>query len=255
MSDFFSYATATELQAYVYRLIDPRNGETFYVGKGRGNRVFQHAIEAKIYDGMNTDIMAPKLELIREIQREGHAVQYVIHRHGMDDETAFHVEAALIDAYPALHNAVRGHHASVYGVATVKEILQRYDLPMLTLDHGHKLLAITINKLLGRRDPQVIFDLVRYCWPLSRGRVKTVEYVLAVDRGVVVGAFKPLSWAPARASDFPDIAGLVDEPHRLAFQGEVAPPEIWNIYVGQHGKRVNPLELPPARQACRYVNC
>ena len=28
---------------YVYRLIDPRNGQTFYVGKGKGNRVFSHA--------------------------------------------------------------------------------------------------------------------------------------------------------------------------------------------------------------------
>ena len=28
---------------YVYRLIDPRNGETFYVGRGRGQRVFDHA--------------------------------------------------------------------------------------------------------------------------------------------------------------------------------------------------------------------
>ena len=30
------------LRKYVYRLIDPRNGETFYVGKGEGNRVFAH---------------------------------------------------------------------------------------------------------------------------------------------------------------------------------------------------------------------
>ncbi len=27
---------------YVYRLIDPRDGSTFYVGKGKGNRVFAH---------------------------------------------------------------------------------------------------------------------------------------------------------------------------------------------------------------------
>jgi len=33
---------AERLGWYVYRLIDPRNGETFYVGKGRGNRIFQH---------------------------------------------------------------------------------------------------------------------------------------------------------------------------------------------------------------------
>ena len=32
-----------KLKYYVYRLIDPRNGETFYVGKGKGDRVFAHA--------------------------------------------------------------------------------------------------------------------------------------------------------------------------------------------------------------------
>ena len=32
-----------KLKTYVYRLIDPRNGETFYVGKGQANRVFAHA--------------------------------------------------------------------------------------------------------------------------------------------------------------------------------------------------------------------
>ena len=31
-----------KLQYYVFRLIDPRHGETFYVGKGKGNCVFNH---------------------------------------------------------------------------------------------------------------------------------------------------------------------------------------------------------------------
>ena len=34
--DHFPPAIAKRLGWYVYRLIDPRNGETFYVGKGRG---------------------------------------------------------------------------------------------------------------------------------------------------------------------------------------------------------------------------
>lgn len=38
----FSDTVIEKLQFYVYRLIDPRNGETFYVGRGRGNRVFDH---------------------------------------------------------------------------------------------------------------------------------------------------------------------------------------------------------------------
>ena len=39
----FPEKLADEIKYYVYRLIDPRNGQTFYVGKGKGNRVFMHA--------------------------------------------------------------------------------------------------------------------------------------------------------------------------------------------------------------------
>lgn len=40
--DSFSSEVIDKLKTYVDRLIDPRNGETFYVGKGKGNRVFAH---------------------------------------------------------------------------------------------------------------------------------------------------------------------------------------------------------------------
>ena len=42
MTDYhtkFSDTVCRELGNYVYRLVDPRNGETFYVGKGVNNRV------------------------------------------------------------------------------------------------------------------------------------------------------------------------------------------------------------------------
>ena len=39
----FSAGVDEKIGNYVYRLIDPRNGETFYVGKGKGNRIFSHA--------------------------------------------------------------------------------------------------------------------------------------------------------------------------------------------------------------------
>ena len=32
---------------YVYRLVDPRTLQTFYVGKGCGDRVFQHVKDAQ----------------------------------------------------------------------------------------------------------------------------------------------------------------------------------------------------------------
>jgi hypothetical protein len=57
------------LNFYVYRLIDPRNGETFYVGKGRGNRVFDHA-RAEPDNPEETD----KLNRIRAIRNSGHEI-------------------------------------------------------------------------------------------------------------------------------------------------------------------------------------
>ena len=39
----FSDYVAEQLKAYVYLLIDPRDDQVFYVGKGNGNRVFHHA--------------------------------------------------------------------------------------------------------------------------------------------------------------------------------------------------------------------
>jgi hypothetical protein len=41
-SESFPADVVRKLKTYVYRLIDPRNGETFYVGKGKSNRVFSH---------------------------------------------------------------------------------------------------------------------------------------------------------------------------------------------------------------------
>ena len=43
----FDQKTISALGYYVYMLIDPRNDQPFYVGKGQGNRVFQHVIDAK----------------------------------------------------------------------------------------------------------------------------------------------------------------------------------------------------------------
>ena len=38
--DSFPRGVAERLNWYVYRLTDPRNGETFYIGKGKGDRIF-----------------------------------------------------------------------------------------------------------------------------------------------------------------------------------------------------------------------
>ena len=67
-----------DLNYYVYRLIDPWNAETFYVGKGRGNRVFHHA---RGTFGPDSEYAAgSKKEWINEIIAYGNRVIHVIHR-------------------------------------------------------------------------------------------------------------------------------------------------------------------------------
>ncbi|EHV9064829.1 hypothetical protein K1U77_004786, partial [Escherichia coli] len=78
---------------YVYRLIDPRDGSTFYVGKGKGNRVFAH-MRGEVAATDDDELLSNKLKQIREIRLAGLEVIHVIHRHGMTDEkTAYEVEA------------------------------------------------------------------------------------------------------------------------------------------------------------------
>jgi hypothetical protein len=89
----FTKEVSDHLENYVYRLIDPRNGETFYVGKGKGNRVFDHV---KCELGSDADELTDKLLRIREIRKLGLEIGHVIHRHGMDGPTAEEVEAALM---------------------------------------------------------------------------------------------------------------------------------------------------------------
>ena len=99
----FTEAVAAKLKHYVYRLMDPRDGTTFYVGRGQGNRVFSHAAN-QLGPQDAEDGTSLKLRVIRDIRNSGFQVQHVIHRHGLDECCAAEVEAALIDAYPGLTN-------------------------------------------------------------------------------------------------------------------------------------------------------
>ena len=82
------------LQYYVYCLVDPRDKKIFYIGKGVGNRVFNHVIDA--LDENNESL---KLDTIREIHKTGLEVSYYIVRHGMTETEAYLVESVLIDMF------------------------------------------------------------------------------------------------------------------------------------------------------------
>ena len=218
----FPAGVASKLKTYVYRLIDPRNGETFYVGKGQGNRVFAHIRAEQNLEGDEID---NKVKRIHQIRLAGFEVAHVIHRHGMDDRTAFEVEAALIDAYPGLTNIVGGTGTNDYGVMHAKEIIRRYSAA--PADFRHKALLINVNRYAADMS---LYDATRYAWKISKSKAKQAEVILANLQGLIVGAFIADEWLDATAANFP---GRDDRPGRLGFVGREAPADIRGLYVGK----------------------
>ncbi len=97
--DRFSNEAISQMGYYVYRLVDPRNGQTFYVGKGKGNRIFAHAkcalasYENESCKEKDEDEISAKYKVIREIAADGLQVISIIQRWGLDEKTAFEVKA------------------------------------------------------------------------------------------------------------------------------------------------------------------
>ena len=190
----FSPEITAQLDYYVYRLIDPRNGETFYIGKGKGNRVFAHASG----DIAEEDEVSEKLRRVRDIRVSGFDVAHVIHRHGLDNKTAYEVEAALMDAYPGVANIAGGHYSSERGAMHANEIIQEYGAQIA--DFRHPMLAITINRSASEKS---VYEAVRYAWKLDLKRAAKAHYVLAVLNGLIVGVFVATEWLEATPENFP----------------------------------------------------
>lgn len=213
---------AGKLKTYVYRLIDPRNGETFYVGKGQGNRVFAHIRAEQNLEG---DVLDNKLLRIRQIRLAGFEVAHVIHRHGMDESTAFEVEAALMDAYPGLANIASGAGGGDYGAMHAREIIRRYSAEPAVFQH--KALLISVNRSAAETS---LYEATRYAWKISRAKARQAEVILATVQGLIVGAFVADEWLDATAENFP-----LREPvlRRLGFVGREAPAHLKELYVGK----------------------
>lgn len=220
----FTSEVIEKLEYYVYRLVDPRNGETFYVGKGKGNRVFHHVRKEKQYIE-DYDEVSLKIKTIKQIEDADLQVIHIIHMHGMNEKTAKAVEAALIDAYPGLTNIMSGSGANDYGVANVKQIIDNYSAAEAIFED--KCLVIKINQTFNE-DNLSLYEATRFAWRIDVHRARRADYVLAVSQGIIRGVFLVNEWLAATETNFP---GRPNIPDRFGFVGEEAPKTISDKYI------------------------
>lgn len=230
MRNRFPKEVSEKLGYYVYRLIDPRNGETFYVGKGVKDRVFRHVqatLTPKELDQNGEGNTEAKLDRIREILAEKLDVIHVIQRHGMQEAEAFHVEGALIDAFPGLANIQGGNGNGSYGAMHVEAIVRKYQAPRLICDR--RIVFFTLRRdsvrALGA------YEACRGIWRMSLKRARRAELAMAVMEGIVIEVFKPEMWLKASIEDFP-FHTRYDTEGRVGFRGRNVDNGVGARYIG-----------------------
>lgn len=190
----FPISVIEKLGYYVYFLIDPTTtpNQVFYVGKGTGNRIFAH-INVAISSPTEND----KLDRIRSIHSQGKQVIHSIVRHGLTENEAFEVEAALIDYIEGLTNIVIGHHSDERGLMTISEIIAQYNAK--PIDITEPVILVTVNRLFRRNmNDAELFEIARGDWVVGERRNKA-KYVFCVAYGIVRQVYEIQEWFPSKA--------------------------------------------------------
>ncbi|HGO5814687.1 TPA: hypothetical protein ACK3JR_000535 [Mannheimia haemolytica] len=225
MSDF-STAIIEKIGYYIYCLVDPRNQNIFYIGKGTGNRVFQHANGALNEKFSITD----KISLINQIYQAGLKPLYYILRHNIQEEKqALEYKALAIDLLSLvkenqqpLTNIQGGTYSSEKGLMSLSELKQLYDpqeldtdLPvmLITINRGYKEIkqAIKSGQLIDEDDiAQAIYQKTCGYWKLSKRR-ENAKYAVAVYRGWTLAVYEITEWVVAPP----------ERPNRWGFNGKI----------------------------------
>lgn len=229
----FPQSVIEQLDHYVYFLRDPRSKEVFNVGKGNGNRIFEH-VSCALTKSTESD----KLDRIRAIKNSGNTVEHFVLWHRLSPQVAFAIEAAAIDfvGISNLSNLQSGHYSSDFGIKTTEEIIAMYSA--LPLETNEPILLININKLFDRElsDTQ-IYDATRKDWVIGHRGNKS-KYAIATYRGLTREVYLINNWY--QIGD------------RWGFNGEVADETIRSKLLY---KSIAGFSTRGAANPIRYINC
>ena len=239
----FTSPVVREIKYYVYLYSHPITGEIFYVGKGKGNRVFSHLAD---------ESESEKVQMIKEIRSQGLQPKIEILVHGIDDETAaLRVEAAIIDllGIQRLTNKQSGYKSALFGRMTIEQINSAYDRQSVEIEEAA--ILIRINQAFRYSMTEIeLYDYTRGQWKLNPERARLAKYAFAIYEGIIQEVYEILDWYEAgktysvrqgneniRREEQEGLLG------RYEFVGNLAPVEIRDKYkyksVGHYFKRGN----------------
>ncbi len=226
----FSSPVIKELKYYVYIYSDPITHEIFYVGKGKGNRIFEHLVDnsdsqkVKYLNDLKIRKLEPKLEILI---------------HGLDDEkTALRVESSILDllGISNLTNIQSGYKSATFGRMSLKQVKALYDKQPIQINDPA--ILIRINQAFRYSMTEIeLYDYTRGFWKLNPKRAKNAKYAMAVYEGIIQEVYEIRHWYEAGTTfnvrngneyiDFDEKDGLDG---RFEFIGNLASPAIREKY-------------------------
>jgi hypothetical protein len=242
MKTKLSPSVIKELGYYVYLYINPIDDSIFYVGKGKGNRVFDH---------LKDDSENEKTNAIREIRANGQEPKIEILAHGLpSEEAAYRIEAAVIDVIGIknLTNSVRGWKSGYYGRMEIEQLASLYEREKVIITEPAILIRANQLYRYGMSDVE-LYDITRGIWRVGIEREKA-KYAFSVYEGVVREVYKIEHWFPAGSTFSTRNPSGLDDPGRWEFVGKLAESKIRDKYlyksIEEYFKSRNPIT---------YVNC
>lgn len=236
---------AHRLGYYVYLYIDPRDDRPFYVGKGQRERALSHLSE---------EAESRKCARIAELRAIGIEPRIDVLAHGLrDEETAFRIEAAVIDLFglDVLTNEVRGWRSLQLGRIPLAELTMYYAATPVTVEVPA--LLIRINRLYRHNmSPQELYEATRGVWKVG-ARSEKARYAFAVFDGLVREVYEIDSWHSAATTPYATRdASQLKTAGRREFLGRVADATVRDVYVG---RSVADTFTRGLQSPVKYVNC
>ena len=186
----FSSSVINSLKYYVYLYSDPRTGDVFYVGKGKGNRVFAH---------LDDTGESEKAIYIQKLRGQGLEPEIEILVHGLEDEeTALKVEASVIDllGIKQLTNKQNGYKSSTFGRMSLSQLMSNYDKRKVDIDVPSILIRINQAFRYSMSDIE-LYDYTRGQWRLNPQNAKKAKYAFSIYGGVIQEVYEILDWYEA----------------------------------------------------------